>query len=192
MADEIKPAEPTHEHETGALAGIESLMDVPKRLLEAILEGLAKEPSKWMVIGLGFYLGYKGIDVLKYFMTVFKGVTSKVGEVVEDLTKATLDLTLIPFLKWDPAEFLLGLFGSVTGSVGAADGGKKKDAQKPVTSDELAKDPEVSNTTVWRHELEARMIAGAAGALVAVVVTGPGFLPGVGSIISALTEAIPL
>ena len=146
-----------------------------------------------MVIGLGFYLGSKGIAVLKYFMTVFKGLTSKAGEIVEDLTKATLDLTLIPFLKWDPAEFLLGLFGAVKGPVGAADGEEeKKPAEKPVTSDELAKDPDVSNYEVWKHELEARMIAGAAGALVAVVVTGPGFLSGVGSIISAITEAIPL
>ena len=192
MADPIERAEPTHEHETGALAGIESLMDVPKRLLEAIMEGLAKEPSKWMVIALGFYLGYKGMDVLKYFVQMFKAVAGKVGEVVEDLTKATLDLTLIPFLKWDPAEFLLSLFGGITGPKGAEEDAPPKVPNKPVTVDELAKDPDVPASAVWRHELEARLIAGAMGALVAVVVTGPGFITGIGEIVKGIGEIVPL
>ena len=191
MADEIRKADPNHAHETGALEGIESLADVPKRLLEAILEGLAKEPAKWMVIALGFYLGYKGIDVLKYFITVFKGLAGSAGEVIDDLTKATLDVTLIPLLKFDPAEFLLGLFGSITGSKKAKEDTDTKPS-KPVTTEELADDPDSTKGQVWAHELEARLVAGATGALVAVVVTGPGFLSGIGEIVKGLGEIVPL
>ena len=191
MADDVQRAEPTHQHETGALASIESLIDVPKRLLEAIMEGLAKEPSKWMVIALGFYLGYKGIDVLKYFITVLKGIAGAAGAVIDDLTKATLDVTLIPLLKFDPAKFLLSLFGGIGGPKAAKDDAPPTTPAKPVTSEDLADDPGVSSSEVWMHELEARLVAGAMGALVAVVVTGPGFLSGLGEIVKGIGEIVP-
>ena len=178
MADE------THEHTTGALKSIEDWEDVPKRLLETIMEGLAKEPSKWMVMGLGFYLGYKGFDVLKWFVNTIGKIGSEVGDTILDA------VTDLPSLAFAPVNIIVDLLKSLTGAqtdpdlVGSI-------ATVPVTSTEIAADPDKTNLDLWKHETEAKMIAGAFGALTAVMITTPGFFGGLGEIVKGIGEIVP-
>lgn len=42
-----------------------------------------------------------------------------------------------------------------------------------------------------RHNIEARLVAGATGALIAVVITTPGALSGFGEIVKGIGEIVP-
>ena len=207
--------------QAGALRSIESIEDIPKRIIEAIFEGLAKEPSKWMVMAFGFYLGWKGIDVFKYFMNILNDLVDVGGEILKDLGDAAMDMAKIIVLpSLSPVSFLLGMFGSIVGPVKPKDpdagvesapagstelsatseinkGGKGFSAPVARTSEEIAAavaDPDDSTTTsdAWAHELEVRMIAGAMGAIAAVMVTQPGFFAGLGEIVKGVGEIVPL
>ena len=167
----------------GALESIESWEDMPKRLLEAIMEGLAKEPSKWAVMGLGFYLGYKGMDVLKYFAANLNAIATAVtGGGAPVFVDAMMDLNKIMIVPGEPVKQFLLLIGAA----------HEKEAPVPESSETIAADPDKSSYDLWKHDLEVKMMAGAMGALVAVTITTPGFFTGLGEIVKGIGEIVPL
>ena len=200
----------------GALRSIENIEDIPKRILEAIFEGLAKEPSKWMVMAFGFYLGYKGIDVFKHFMNILNDLIEAGSEIMKDLGDAAIDVSkmaVVPAL--DVVSFLTAMFGSIVGptapkdpeadpdttfresETGVTHKGRGYTASVPRTSEDMAAavaDPDdpTTSTDGWAHELEVRLIAGAMGAIAAVMVTQPGFFAGLGEIVKGVGEIVPL
>ena len=170
------------ERETGALKSIEDWEDMPKRLLEAIMEGLAKEPSKWAIMGLGFYLGYKGMDVFKYFTKSFAAAGGAIDEALGGgptfFADAMMDLNKIMIIPGEPIkEFLL--------LIGAAH--EKDEPPVPESSEDVAANEDKSDLDLWKHNMEVRLISGATGALVAMTITTPGFFEGIGAILGAVT-----
>ena len=216
MVDPIERAEPTHEHETGALRSIEKIEDIPKRILEAIFEGLAKEPSKWMIMAFGFYLGWKGIDVFKHFMNIINGLIDIGSDILKDLGDAVIKTSTLAVLPaFDAVSFLLSLFGSITGpskakapdaepdtsfresETGVVHKGRGYSPSVAKTSAEVEADiadPEQTATDAdgFAHDLDVRMIAGAMGAISAVMITQPGFFAGIGEIVKGIGEIVPL
>ena len=170
----------------GALRSIEEWDDIPKRLLEAIFEGMAKEPSKWIVMGLGFYLGYKGFDVFKWFVDTIGHAGSDIGETILD---SAIDMAKVPFLPaLSPVTLLLSLFGPITGALSAPT--EPEDAAAPtapVTSDDIVNDSDKGNLDLWSHEFEMKMISGAFGALTAISITSGGL----GEIIKGIGMIVP-
>ena len=164
----------------GVLRSIEDWEDVPQRLLEAIMEGMAKEPSKWIIIGLGFYLGWKGIDVFKYFTGTISAFTESVE--FKGLVDSRVDFEKMLIMPGAPVKFVLDWLT----------GGKDAEAPKPESTEDLAKDPDATATDKWKHELEIRLVSGAIGALVAIMITQPGFMSGVGEIVKGIGELVPL
>ena len=172
-----------HEHETGALKSIEDWEDMPKRLLEAIMEGLAKEPSKWVVMGLGFYLGYKGMDVFQYFIQNFGAIANQVtGGGATMFAGAMMEMNKIMLVPGEPIKQLLIALGAAH---------EKEPAPKAESSEDIEADPNKSSWDLWSHDLELKLMAGAMGALVAVTITTPGFFSGVGEIVKGIGEIVP-
>ena len=64
----------------GAVADIKKIEDLPAKIFDAMLEGLAKKPAEFVVLGMGFLLGYEGQDIMAYIMRPFtdmiKSITS--------------------------------------------------------------------------------------------------------------------
>ena len=166
----------------GVLKSIESWEDMPKRLLEAIMEGLAKEPSKWAILGLGFYLGYKGMDVLAYFTKNFAAIANGMtGGGATAFFDAQMDLNKLMIIPGEPIkEFLI--------FIGAA---HRVDQPKPTSVDNMANDPDATALEQWKLSLETKLIAGAMGALIAATLTTPGFFSGVGEIVKGIGEIVP-
>lgn len=159
---------------SGVLESIESFQQVPGRLLESILEGLSKEPSKWIVMGLGFYVGWQGYDVIEYFM---KALGSKEGKAI---TNAYVDVQKLAFTPMVYVELYDALKGIVP---------KKR---QPQTAEEAATDPTKSEleqkVSSAKKEIEGRLLMGALGALTAAILTTPGTVPG---IIQGIGEIVP-
>ena len=163
----------------GALKSIEDWEDMPKRLLEAIMEGLAKEPSKWAVMGLGFYLGYKGMDVLKYVSGNLNAIaTAATGGGAPIFVDAMIDLNKLMIIPGEPIKQFLLLIGAAH---------EKEPPPEPESSETIAADPDKTPYQLWVHDQEVKLMAGAMGALAAVTITTPGFFAGIGAIVGAIS-----
>lgn len=156
------------------LSSIESLSEVPTKLLESIMEGLAKEPSKWIVMGLGFYVGWQGYDVIKYFVGALKG---EEGKGVVNAYVEIQKLAFTPMIYVDAYKLLTGI---------------ARPKAKAESAEDVEADPTRSDAQKWieskKKDIEARMLMGALGALTAAILTTPGTVPG---IIQGIGEIVP-
>lgn len=182
---------PEESESSGALRSIDKIEELPARLAEAILEGLAKEPSKYIVMAFGFYLGWKGIDVMKYLWNYV--VTPEDAATIEALVDAKIQMEKISIIPGAPLIKVLEVLGGGSGSlIGAVSGPiAGTGLAGAVTTEELT-EADVPKATMFKHEVEVRIIAGMIGAITATMVTTPGFFAGIGEIIKGFGEIVPL
>ena len=80
----------------GRVMDISKLEDLPKQLINSLLEGLSASPQDFVILGMGFLVGYEGMDILAFLMkplndlaksmgSIFKGATDFVPSVAADL-----------------------------------------------------------------------------------------------------------
>lgn len=170
--------------QAGAIKTITDIEEVPLKMLESILEGMAKDPKSYIALGLGFYIGYEGYDVLKWFMSNMRilrvdadaaDVATSAALGVASFVPGAVDVGKIVLFPW--LSGLQVLFGAATEAEAAA-------AQE--TPDDKKTDAEKK----WA-EVKARLLLGSFGALTAMMLTQPGFLGGVGEIIKGIGEIVP-
>ncbi len=92
----------------GSIDTIEKLKDVPLKTIEALLEGLSSSPADFAVLGLGFIVGYEGIDIMSMLTKpitdgMIKGASVIAGIADSNLVKSatsplvpTFDLAAVP------------------------------------------------------------------------------------------------
>jgi hypothetical protein len=81
----------------GKIMGVERIEDLPKAILDTLLEGLSANPQDFAILGMGFLVGYEGLDVTAFMMRslkdmvdnfgqiLIKGITGTISKTVEDL-----------------------------------------------------------------------------------------------------------
>lgn len=182
----------------GVLETISKLEEIPKRLAEAILEGMSKEPQEFIILGLGFFVGYEGYDILDWLL---KGLHTKLkAETPADIAthavlgpvsflapKTALDITKVAVFPW---------FGALEAFWNAnIDLSQVPFKQKQRTDEDIGNDPDKSETQkaieVWAHDQKARILLGAMGAIAAYAITRPGFFTGIGDIVKGIGEIVP-
>lgn len=180
----------------GVLETISKLEEIPKRLAEAILEGMSKEPQEFIILGLGFFIGYEGYDVLDPFL---KGIHAKMkspadaatiallGPLSLALPKQAIDIAKVAVFPW---------FGALEAFWNAnIDLSQVPFKQKQRTDEEIRTDPNKSDgqkaVEIWAHDQKARILLGAMGAIAAYAITRPGFFAGIGEIVKGIGETVP-
>lgn len=103
----------------GRLDVIERAREIPLRLAEGILEGLASKPGDMIVLGMGFYAGYMGFDLMEYMMRPFKEFGKVLGSASIGLPIKAADLAFD--VANMPIEIGAGLGGAIS-DIGAAVG----------------------------------------------------------------------
>lgn len=175
----------------GAIETIASVEDVPLKMLEAILEGIQREPTRFVCMGLGFYLGWKGLDVMNQLMGPFKGIADAIakgpgqlwpgGPKIQDSLE---DIADIPLMISGP---LTGILNLIKNEKPNTDTHSEMETVADIKADSSLSDEE-KRIRIWWHDVEARLLMGCMGALTAAVITSPGFLVGVGSIVQGVGE----
>ena len=113
-----------------------------------------------------------------------------------------IELAVIPIATFDPISLFRALFGPATGPTPAPtedlpEGVSESDQifpfvyTPPSSINDLEADPDATSFQKWKKEFELKMIAGAAGAIAAAVVTTPGFMQGVGEVVKGIGEIVP-
>lgn len=77
----------------GKLKQIENLRDLPLRMAEGILEGMASKPADFMVLGMGFFAGYMGYDLMTYMMRPFQEALGAMGKGIGELPSKVACMT---------------------------------------------------------------------------------------------------
>lgn len=100
----------------GKLDTIEKIEELPYRAVEALLEGLSTKPADFAIMGLGFVVGYHGLDVAAFIQKAMvdgmnKAIEAAKGAAFKPLELA-LDLGAIPI---DPAGIALEIVRLVGG-----------------------------------------------------------------------------
>lgn len=100
------------EPDAGKIDTLEKASEIPLRFVEAVLEGMTTAPARYAAIGLGFYLGYEGYDVLTWLMSRFRISGTKIAASVAESAPD------------NPVEFMvaasLGPVGFIPGAIDAA------------------------------------------------------------------------
>jgi len=188
------------------LKSITSMEEMAYRIPETILEGLAKNPKDFVILGLGFFLGWEGLDIFgaisKGFINSVMGAAKGTAALPLDLSKSILDTANIPpsMLKFIFAPAML-LFGKPSGTISKAHfedisvlrmTQEELDAQAAKTG---TTDPALAFQINWT-DIEMHLITGCLGALTAYALTRPGaigeIIAGVGDIVKGIGEIVPL
>jgi len=178
----------------GVLESLESFEQLPNRILEAILEGLAKKPEDFAILGLGFFAGYEGYDVLAHFFSGFGLMKLEEQTASDIITRAASGPAgfIMPQALVDIAK--LSMFPGL--AIGDIIGGKVHEILHPQKTDQqIADDPskteDQKKLDIYIHDLKARMVMGALGAIAAYTITRPGFISGIGEIVKGVGEIVP-
>ena len=182
----------------GVLEPIASLEDLPKKIMEAILEGFAKQPQDFAVLGLGFFCGYEGYDVLEHFMKAVPLAKSNpadlairmgAGPLGVLMPQAAVDVAKLQiFPMWSFAEFMRKFTSE--GSTGIGKAVIPAQDVDTIMADPN-RSPESKMIAAYAHNLKARIIMGSMSAIAAYAITRPGFLMGVGEIVKGIGEIVP-
>ncbi len=207
----------TPDNNQGVLTPLDQFSDFPARLAEAILEGIAKKPDEFLVLGLGFFVGYEGYDVMAHFMSGLSILNTPQSP--EDILaraamglpgllmpQSLVDVSKVVVFPWlgpieklkeigDPAAALQKYISGYTASSGSMMGAVAKNIAgqantQGITTDEDKTDME-KLLAAWGHDVKARLLLGALGALTAYMVTRPGFFSGIGEIVKGVGEIVP-
>lgn len=84
----------------GTLETIDRIGEIPKRTVEALLEGLTKNPADFAIMGCGFIVGYEGLDVMGYMMRQMKEMVVGAASMMANLPAGTSPIT--DFMKLLP------------------------------------------------------------------------------------------
>ena len=76
----------------GKLERIEKIQDLPLRMAEAILEGISSKPGDMAVLGMGFFAGYMGYDMVQYMMRPFKEMIGSAGDTLGQIPNRITDV----------------------------------------------------------------------------------------------------
>lgn len=217
----------------GVLSTIEKLKEVPLRTVEALLEGLAKRPEDFAIMGLGFVVGYEGIDIMGVLFKPIKDILGNLG----DLTKLAggpivpqVDLSAIAMAASSVVDLVKLATGPITGDYKTLFGLFPNKHITPASKNPNLLAPGISfygpaptgftgpwppyGTTLgtledqiqnavpgsgedwnlrfeqWWVEQKVKIVMGCTGAILAYMVTRPGFVTGIISGIGELTKGV--
>jgi hypothetical protein len=224
----------TTQIDQGSLASIDKLKEIPLRTIEAILEGLDKDPVNFAVLGLGFVVGYEGIDMMGILFKPIKDLLSGLPDLAKlaggpivpqfdlsavamgasslvDLAKlatggdAGILENLFPNKHIAPASKNPNLLAPGISYYGAPPAGYTGEWPPLGTTlgrleDEIRNAPEADKPKYafeqWWLEQKVRIVMGCTGAIVAYMLTRPGFvsesLKGIGEITKGVGGIMPL
>jgi len=100
----------------GRIKGVEKIEDLPKAILDSLLEGLTTSPQDFAIMGMGFLVGYEGMDIMAFMMkpfndmmnnalAVFKGASEAIPKAMDTM----FDLANIPTQMGGIAQDLFDL-----------------------------------------------------------------------------------
>ena len=81
----------------GKIKGVERIEDLPKAILDAMLEGLTAAPQDFAILGMGFLVGYEGMDIMAFLTKPLAGIADNFVKAVSGVaqlggTFSSLDL----------------------------------------------------------------------------------------------------
>lgn len=81
----------------GKIMGVEKIEDLPKAILDTLLEGLSASPQDFAILGMGFLVGYEGMDIMAFLMKPLNDLVGQFGAVIKGATglgpvKTVMDL----------------------------------------------------------------------------------------------------
>jgi len=237
--DDIKKTGTTIDQ--GVIQTIDKLKEVPLRTLEALLEGLDKDPVNFAVLGLGFICGYESIDIMGVMMKPFKDILGNVTDLTKlaggpiipqfDLSAVAMGpMGLLDLVKLVGGPLGLGDKADLSGIYSIFPNKHVTPASKnpnmvapgvsyygppptgftgpwPPYGTTLANLEDEKNAAAdenkWKYDLEqwwldqkVKIVMGCTGAIIAYMITRPGFVTGMASAVAesikGLGEIVPL
>lgn len=78
----------------GQIRDVRKVEELPGAILDALMEGMGKNPADFAILGMGFYVGYEGFDVMGFLMKPFNDMIGKIAAIFSpqgavDLLKLT-------------------------------------------------------------------------------------------------------
>jgi len=85
---------PAKEITVGKVSPIDSLEELPKKVLDSLLEGLTAAPQDFAIMGMGFVVGYEGMDVMAFLMKPLNDMLLGFGDLLKGAAMKPLELVL--------------------------------------------------------------------------------------------------
>lgn len=218
----------------GTIATIDKLKEVPLRTIEALLEGLTKDPANFAVLGLGFIVGYEGIDMMGVLFKPIRDLLSGLPDLAKlasgpiipqfDLSSVAMNASSMVDLAKIATGGDTGLLGGLFPNRHITPASKNPNLLAPGISyygappvgytgnwppygttlgklqdeiDKVSAEKKLKYTfEQWWLEQKVKIVMGCTGAIVAYMLTRPGFVPetlkGLGEITKGIGEIAPL